>query len=182
MENKRKLNKLLDVVCEYRDMPKEKVLSKSRKGEIVMVRQEYCYFARTFFKHQIPYSEIGILVGKKDHATVLHAVNKINNIAETDKRYAKDLNEMRAFVYEQMNSYLATGYAAEPSHKEFIRLRQKLNDETKKVNTMYYFIKDYLVKTNEVLQKDRTMEGYLRKQMDKKYWETMQKLNEFKNE
>lgn len=180
MENTRKLNRLLDIVCEYRDIPKDIVLSKSRIGKIAMARQEYCYFARVFFKKRISYDEIGSLISR-DHATALHAFRKISGMEEVEREYAKSLNQMKDYVYQKMNEYLSTGYASEPSHKEFVRLRQKLNEETKKVNTMYYFIKDYLVKTNEVLQKDRTMEGYLRKQMDKKYWETIQKLNEFKN-
>ena len=39
-------------------------------------------------------SKIGLYIGKRDHATVLHACKTIENLAETDKQFRTELNEI----------------------------------------------------------------------------------------
>ena len=40
------------------------------------------------------YLEIGKLFGGKDHATVIHGVNKIKVLCETDKKVKQDLDNI----------------------------------------------------------------------------------------
>ncbi|HIP33667.1 MAG TPA: chromosomal replication initiator protein DnaA, partial [Bacteroidia bacterium] len=73
------------VVCDYFGMPITLITSKTRKREIVQARQIAMYFAKLLTKSSL--STIGAKIGKKDHATVLHACKTVNNLIETDKRF-----------------------------------------------------------------------------------------------
>lgn len=56
--------------------------SKRRMQNVVVPRQIAMYLARECCKSSFP--EIGTAFGKKDHSTVIHAVNKIKKLVEKD--------------------------------------------------------------------------------------------------
>lgn len=66
-----------DFVCDYFDIPKSAILSKSRKPDIVIPRQIIMFYSKSITN--LTLAEIGEILGNKDHATVLHAVKTINN-------------------------------------------------------------------------------------------------------
>ena len=81
------------VVCEYFKIPMDDIQSKTRKRDIVQARQLAMFFAKKFTKASL--SSIGTQIGKRDHATVLHACKTVKNLSETDKvfrGYVEDLN------------------------------------------------------------------------------------------
>ncbi len=83
------------VVCDYFNIPHDKINSKTRKREIVQARQLAMYFSKNFTKTSL--AAIGSKCGNKDHATVLHACKTIKNLTETDKefrRYVEDLENI----------------------------------------------------------------------------------------
>lgn len=80
------------VVCDYFDMPIELLKSKTRKREIVQARQLAMFFAKQLTKSSL--ATIGAHCGGKDHATVLHACRTVNNLAETDKRFKRYVEEL----------------------------------------------------------------------------------------
>lgn len=80
------------VVCNYFDMPVDALSSKTRKREIVQARQIAMFFAREMTKLSL--AAIGASIGGKDHATVLHACNTVNNLVDTDKKFKLDLEEI----------------------------------------------------------------------------------------
>jgi chromosomal replication initiator protein len=80
------------VVCDYFNIPLNMIGSKTRKREIVQVRQIAMYFAKQLTKASL--SSIGTKIGNKDHATVLHACKTVNNLIETDKRFKIDIEEI----------------------------------------------------------------------------------------
>jgi chromosomal replication initiator protein len=80
------------VVCDYFDMPMELMKSKTRKREIVQARQLAMFFAKKLTKSSL--ASIGAQCGNKDHATVLHAVRTVNNLADTDKRFRLYVDEI----------------------------------------------------------------------------------------
>jgi hypothetical protein len=57
----------------------------TRKREIVECRQLCMYFAKKLTKKSL--RTIGWYFGRKDHATVLHAVKTIDNLIETDREF-----------------------------------------------------------------------------------------------
>jgi chromosomal replication initiator protein len=80
------------VVCDYFNIPLNMIGSKTRKREIVQVRQIAMYFAKQLTKASL--SSIGTKIGNKDHATVLHACKTVNNLIDTDKRFKIDIEEI----------------------------------------------------------------------------------------
>ena len=82
------------VVSEYFQMDIATLQSKTRKRHIVQARQLAMYFAKKFTKASL--ASIGTQIGKRDHATVLHACKTVDNLSFTDKqfrKYVEDLNQ-----------------------------------------------------------------------------------------
>ncbi len=79
-------------VCDYFDMAADALQSKTRKREIVQARQIAMYFSKTLTKSSL--ASIGAQIGKKDHATVLHACRTVNNLIDTDKQFRYDIEEI----------------------------------------------------------------------------------------
>jgi len=79
-------------VCEYYGMDMDLLQSKTRKREIVQARQIAMYFSKCLTNSSL--STIGAKIGKKDHATVLHACKTINNLIETDRELKNQIKEI----------------------------------------------------------------------------------------
>ena len=82
------------VVSDYFQMDVQTLQSKTRKRHIVQARQLAMFFAKKFTKASL--ASIGSQIGKRDHATVLHACKTVDNLSTTDKQFKKfveDLNK-----------------------------------------------------------------------------------------
>lgn len=77
------VTRIVKVITEHFNVDPELLHSRSRKREIVTARQVAMYFAKKLTK--LPLSAIGIQIGKRDHATVLHSDKTIKNLMETDR-------------------------------------------------------------------------------------------------
>jgi len=73
------------VVSDYFQMDVETLQSKTRRRHIVQARQLAMYFAKKFTKASL--ASIGNQIGKRDHATVLHACKTVDNLTFTDKQF-----------------------------------------------------------------------------------------------
>lgn len=89
------IDKVQKVVCDYFNITRDDLLSKTRKRQIVQARQIAMYMARTLLNCSL--STIGAEIGGKDHATVLHACTTVNDLMTTDKtfkQYVADIEKM----------------------------------------------------------------------------------------
>jgi chromosomal replication initiator protein len=85
-----------DVVSEFYHIDKSLIQSPSRKREIVQARQVTMYFVK---KHtELSLAQIGIQIGNRNHATVLHSCNTVNDMAEVDRSFRADLEEMDRLI------------------------------------------------------------------------------------
>ncbi len=84
------------VICDYFNIPHDKLNSKTRKREIVQARQLSMYFAKSFTKSSL--AAIGSKCGNKDHATVLHACKTVKNLTDTDKNFRKYVDELENII------------------------------------------------------------------------------------
>ncbi len=80
------------IVCNYFNVPSEQIQSKTRKREIVQARQVAMFFSKNLTKASL--ATIGSQIGRKDHATVLHACKTVNNLIETDKGFRLQIDEI----------------------------------------------------------------------------------------
>ena len=89
---------IVNTVCEYFNITRDILLSKSRKRQIVQARQIAMYECRNLIPN-CSLSTIGSELGGKDHATVLHACTTVQDLMSTDKafrQYVADIEEMVA--------------------------------------------------------------------------------------
>lgn len=96
IKNQRKeisIDYIQNVVCDYFKIPIEKVQSKTRKRDIVQARQLAMYFSKQYTNASL--QSIGTQIGKRDHATVLHACKTVKNLAETDKVFKGYVDDLR---------------------------------------------------------------------------------------
>lgn len=83
---------IVKTVCDYFNVSAESLYAKTRKREIVQARQIAMYFSKNLTKSSL--ASIGAQIGKKDHATVLHACKTVTNLKDTDKVFSLSLTEI----------------------------------------------------------------------------------------
>ena len=74
---------IIDTVAEHFHISPEDITSSKRSSEIVMPRQIVMYLCRHML--DIPLKSVGTYVGKRDHSTVIHGVNKIESELKTSE-------------------------------------------------------------------------------------------------
>lgn len=79
----------IDKISKYYQVGKRLLLGESRARPIARPRQVLMYVLRTHLG--IPLEEVGRLVGDRDHTTVMHAVNKITQLAMSDVQIREDI-------------------------------------------------------------------------------------------
>ena len=79
------INYIITSVCEEMGTSQEDFFKSTRKRNVVQARQLSMYFAKKYTKASLVL--IGEKCGKKDHATVIHALKTIDNLLETDKQF-----------------------------------------------------------------------------------------------
>ncbi|MDR2118104.1 MAG: chromosomal replication initiator protein DnaA [Tannerellaceae bacterium] len=83
-----------EVVCSYFNLEPLALQASTRKREIVQARQIAMYLSRKYTDCSL--SHIGKVIGKKDHATVLHSIMSVKNQIETNKLYRTNVEEMES--------------------------------------------------------------------------------------
>ena len=67
--------------------------AKTRKKEIVIARQVSMYFCKEHTNHSL--KSIGYHFGGRDHSTVIHAVQSVNDMMQVDKRFREEMEELK---------------------------------------------------------------------------------------
>lgn len=70
-------------VCDYLGVAENKIRDKTRKKEIVLARQLAMYLSKELTKSSL--KTIGLHFGGRDHSTVIHACNSIENAKSSDE-------------------------------------------------------------------------------------------------
>lgn len=91
------LNRISKSVCKFYGLPLEKLFEESRLKEIIQARQMCMYVA--FEVYNVTHTDIGKYFSK-NHATSIHAVNKVSFETSTYASKQKDLKAIRFLIYE----------------------------------------------------------------------------------
>jgi len=86
------IDNIIKAVCQYYNVEENSLHAKSRKKDVVLVRQVAMYFSKIYTNNSL--AKIGQAIGGKDHATVLHAFKIIKNQSDVDKAFKKELLEI----------------------------------------------------------------------------------------
>lgn len=88
------IESIITKVCDYYNIDEQSIQTKSRKHEIVQVRQISMYLAKKYLDYST--SKIGAYIGKRDHATVLHACNMVCDQIQVDKNFKADMENIES--------------------------------------------------------------------------------------
>lgn len=88
--------KIQNIVSAFLNVDIKDIQSKSRKQEIVKARQVTMFLCKKHTKYS--FSHIGNVVGKRDHATVLHACRAIQDLIDIDKSFRLEMNEIEILL------------------------------------------------------------------------------------
>ncbi|CEN50472.1 Chromosomal replication initiator protein DnaA (fragment) [Capnocytophaga canimorsus] len=86
------IDSIQKIVSDYFNLDLETLQSKTRKRHVVQARQLAMFFAKKYTKESL--SSIGNQIGKRDHATVLHACKTVEDLAQTDRDFQKYMDEL----------------------------------------------------------------------------------------
>ncbi len=86
----------IDAVARYYQVGKRLLLGDSRARPIARPRQVLMYLLRTHLG--IPLEEVGKVVGGRDHTTVMHAVEKITELATQDVQIREDIMSIKTKI------------------------------------------------------------------------------------
>lgn len=90
------INEVVNIVAGYYNIEPQLVYEKTRKKEIVYIRQITMYMLREFFN--VSYPSIGKEVGGRDHTTVMHSYDKIKKSMEADPNLVQDIEQLQAIL------------------------------------------------------------------------------------
>lgn len=87
---------IIDTVCRQYDVPRSKLLGKSRPKNIVIPRQIAMYLCRTDLNE--PYQSIADVFHKNDHTSVLQACRRVEKALDADPTMKKTLEHLRELL------------------------------------------------------------------------------------
>ncbi len=87
---------VIEAVSKYFQIGKRLLLGESRARPIARPRQVLMYLLRTHLG--IPLEEVGRVVGGRDHTTVMHAVEKVSELATNDVQIREDILKIKQVI------------------------------------------------------------------------------------
>ncbi len=86
------MDRIARAVAAHYDLTVEEMKAKSNSRAIAMPRQVAMYLCKQLTRHSFP--EIGREFGGKHHTTVMHSVEKIENLTKEDRNFHRDMEEL----------------------------------------------------------------------------------------
>jgi chromosomal replication initiator protein len=93
-----KIEDIQRAVARHFNVSRADMLSSRRTANVVRPRQIAMYLAKTLTLRSLP--EIGRRFGGRDHTTVLHAVRKIEGLADKDQGLAQELDILKRMLMD----------------------------------------------------------------------------------
>jgi len=84
--------KIIEIVAEFFNLTKEDILNEKRTKNVALARQIVMYFLRHHLN--LPLKQIGKILGGKDHSTVIHGIEKIEELIEKDESFKENVVEI----------------------------------------------------------------------------------------
>ncbi|MCD7806493.1 MAG: chromosomal replication initiator protein DnaA [Lachnospiraceae bacterium] len=85
---------ILQVVCDHYNVSEQSVLSSKKTRDIAMTRQIIMYLCREYI-NDMSLKQIAEFLGKKDHTTIMHGIEKVENDMQTDARFKNNIETIK---------------------------------------------------------------------------------------
>ena len=96
------IERIKNVVANYFNITSKDLISSSRKQNLVYARDVLVYILRN--NYSFPLKKIGDFLGGKDHSTIAHSFDKIENGIEKDPNIKQDIANINKKI-EKMNDF-----------------------------------------------------------------------------
>jgi chromosomal replication initiator protein len=80
-------------VCEYFNVPVDALKEKTRKRMVVQARQLSMFLAKNYTKNSL--KVIGKHFGGRDHSTVIHSCQAVQNLIDTDQEFRESVTDIQ---------------------------------------------------------------------------------------
>ncbi len=80
-------------VCEFFDIPEDLLRAKTRKQEVVAARQVAMFLAKDLTNASL--KTIGLHFGGRDHSTVIHAYQAVEDRTKTDSQFRQNIEHLK---------------------------------------------------------------------------------------
>ena len=90
------IEEIVKMIAEFYSLEPGKIYDKTRKKEIVYVRQIVMYILREYFN--ISYPAIGKEIGGREHTTVIHSYEKVQEHLKDDPNLQQEIDQLRAIL------------------------------------------------------------------------------------
>jgi chromosomal replication initiator protein len=90
------IDQIQRIICDHYNISEDLLRDKTRKQEIALARQVAMYFSKDLTKYSL--KAIGLHFGGRDHTTVIHAINCINDLRTSSEKFKKELDNIRKKV------------------------------------------------------------------------------------
>lgn len=90
------LEQIRDTVCNFYSLSVEAISTKSRKREVVQARQVAMFLCKQMTQNTL--ATIGLAIGSRDHATVLHACKTVGDQILVDKHFRNEVTEIEGML------------------------------------------------------------------------------------
>ncbi|MEC9309890.1 MAG: chromosomal replication initiator protein DnaA [Chloroflexota bacterium] len=94
-------------VCNHFSLPEKQLLSKTRIRKISLARQIAMYLLMN--ELEMSPTDIGRLLGGRDHATVIHGVGKINGILSEDSELRASVTDIKDAIFASSAAWQEPG-------------------------------------------------------------------------
>lgn len=88
--------RVIDIVSSRYSVPVDDILSPKRDKDIVFPRHVAMYLLRDELK--LSYPKIAVALGRKDHTTAMHSIEKISREISLDPRLKSEIDEIRGML------------------------------------------------------------------------------------
>ena len=88
---------IVDTVAEHYKIRKEDIYGSKRNSKISLPRQVAMYLAR--YHTDLSLNEIGAEIGGRDHSTVVHGINKIEEQLSTSQQFRETVEAIKNKIY-----------------------------------------------------------------------------------
>ena len=86
-------NKIINVISTYYSIPTDQLTGNTRKAQVTLARQIAIYLLRDVL--DMTYKEIGKIFSNRDHATIIHSINKIEELLKTNTNVQNVVNSIK---------------------------------------------------------------------------------------
>lgn len=100
-ENVISIDYIQEVVCKYFNISLDDLKSSKRSNDVAFPRQIAMYLCRTIIHESFP--NIGKSFGKRDHSTVMHAYNKIEDDIKTNSQTKLIVDSVKNIIINKDN-------------------------------------------------------------------------------